>query len=461
MDGRDSHENAMWRESGSLAGVLAAVELPRAIEAVLERTADLAGDKPVAVVAEYPAHLPALEGDQERLAQIIASLVGQAIAIADHGEVHIRAALLAAGELPEIGALLEGDPQDLAHGGPWAWVRIRRTGAVALGQELDTLRESYHRDPDQPRVSRDGYSLKACREIVEGYGGQLWIEMTPEEELGLNIALPLRAARYGNADLSLLYRMVETKLPEGDEATKLILLMVEEETLRDFLSQNLVDAGYRVLAAQDGANVLALARSEKPDLVLLDLDSRDPPGFDVAMVLKQDTSARDIPLLFITSIADPDVGMRMGAVNFLVRPQGTGKLLSAIESVLESGISLSARVLVVEPNDITREMIIHLIQSLGYRVTEARGAEEAMALTERLTPGLVLINSKLARDRDYWLLRILRQLSHEMEIYIMAEALTEEEGRAAVSRGASGYSQTGRLRELLDTVKDRKGGQEN
>lgn len=444
-----------------MAGTYTAVELPRAIEAVLERTVGLAGDKPVAVIAEYPAHLPAVEGDQEQLAQIIMSLVAQMVAITDRGEIHIGAELLAAGESPQIATLLEGKPENLSRGGPWALVRVTGKGTTGLGRDLASLRESYHRTQEQPRVSRDGYSLKICRDIVEGYGGELWIELVPGEGFCLNMALPLRAARYGNADLTPLYRMVETKLPEGDKAIKMILLMAEEETLRDFLSQNLAKAGYRVLPAHDGASVLALARSEKPDLILLDLDARDPPGFDVAMVLKQDNNTRDIPVLFMTSVADPDVGMRMGAVNILVRPEGTGKLLAAIESVLESGISPSARVLVIESNDITREMIIHWIQSLGYRVTEARGAEEAMALAERLEPGLVLINSKLARDRDYWLLRSLRQLSHDVEIYIMAEALTEEEGKAAVSRGASGYSQTGRLRELLDTVRDRKNGSEN
>jgi CheY-like chemotaxis protein len=444
-----------------LAGTYVAVELPRAIEAVLERAIGLAGEKPVAVIAEYPAHLPAVEGEQERLTEIIASLVAQMIAVLDHGEIYIGAELLAAGESPQIATVLEGKPNNLSRGGPWALVRVMGKGATGMGRDLASLRDSYHRTQEQPRVARDGYSLKTCRDIVEGYGGDLWIELIPEQGFRLNIALPLRAARYGNADLGPLYRMVETKLPEGDEAVKVILLMAEEEPLRDFLSQNLAKAGYRVLPAYDGANVLALARSEKPDLILLDLEARDPPGFDVAMVLKQDSSTRDIPVLFISSIMDPDVGMRMGAVNILVRSEGTGKLLSAIESVLESGISPSARVLVIESNDNTREMIIHWIQSLGYRVTEARGAEEAIALAERLAPGLVLINSKLARDRDYWLLRSLRQFSHDMDIYIMAEAITDEEGKAAVSRGASGYSQTGRLRELLDTVRDRKGGLEN
>jgi DNA-binding NarL/FixJ family response regulator len=127
---------------------------------------------------------------------------------------------------------------------------------------------------------------------------------------------------------------------------------------------------------------------------------------------------------------------------------------------LESGISPSSRVLVVEANDVTRETIIQMIQSQGYRVTEARGPEEALALAERLSPRLILVNSQIAQERDYWLLRSLRPLSHDVDIFVLADVLSEEEGRAAISRGASGYSQTGRLRELLDTLEDRKTNKE-
>lgn len=441
-------------------GEIIAVELPRSIEAAIERTAGLIGEKPVTLVAEYPAHLPAVEGDQEKLTHIISSLIAQVISLTDSGEVHIGAELLAAGETPQIHIPLNGTPGNLSEGGPWALVKVTGSGYVSLGMDLTTLKQELSQNQDQPRTYRDGLSITACKEVVKGYGGELWIEGIPGKGIRFNVALPLRAARYGSADLSSLRRMVESSLPGHDETTKTILLMTEEEGLRDLLSNDLSEAGHHVVVASDGANVLGLARAEHPDLILLDLDARDPTGFDVATVLKQDTEARDIPVLFITSIADPDVGIRMGAVSFVVRPEGTGKLLSAIDVVLESGISPSSRVLVVEPNDITRETIIHLIQSHGYRVTEARGPEEALALAERLAPRLVLINSKISQERDYWLLRGLRNISHDVDIFVMADVLSEEEGKAAISRGASGYSQTGRLRELLDTLEERKGHQE-
>ena len=73
----------------------------------------------------------------------------------------------------------------------------------------------------------------------------------------------------------------------------------------------------------------------------------------------------------------------------------------------------------------------------------------------------MLANAQLAQERDYWLVRQLRQSSGDIEIYVMAEVLTDEEGQAAMSRGAAGYSDTGKLPDLLDRVKGVQNGAEN
>jgi CheY-like chemotaxis protein len=143
-------------------------------------------------------------------------------------------------------------------------------------------------------------------------------------------------------------------------------------------------------------------------------------------------------------------------VNFMVRPAGTGALVSAIHSVLNSLPSPSSRVLVVEPDDAAREMMILMIQAYGYRVTEATGPEEALALAEHVKPGLILLNAKLAQERDYWLVRGLRQVPSDFEIFVLADAMSDAEGQAAISRGASGYSETDKLPDLLDRVRGRK-----
>lgn len=438
---------------------ISAVELPRAIEAAINLSIGIAGSKPVAVIAEYPAHLPAVQGHQDELAKIISSLISESISLMEQGEINVTAELLPAGDERHAQEVHDREPDELVEGGPWAIVHVAASGSDALGLGVDEILAVLEKKGEQPRIGRDGYSISKCMEIIKDFGGHFWVEEMPDDGIRLNFALPLRAAFLADADLSSLRRAVETRISDEDEATKTILLLTEEQGLQDLLAKDLEEAGYRIITATDGANLLALARTEQPDLVLLDLVTREQTGFDVAMVLKQDIYARNIPILFLTSVSDPEVGLRMGAVGFMIRPEGTGRLLSAIDAVLSSGISPTSRVLIIEPNDTTRESMILMIQAQGYRVTEARGAEEAIALAERIEPSLVLVNSQLAQERDYWLLRSLRQLSDEIDIFVLADVMTEEEGRAALSRGASGYSETGKLREILEDRKDRFPGQ--
>jgi CheY-like chemotaxis protein len=202
---------------------------------------------------------------------------------------------------------------------------------------------------------------------------------------------------------------------------------------------------------------LSLAREEVPDLIPLDMLSREPGALDVAMVLKQDHRTVSIPVLFLTSMGDP-AGEKLGAASFIVRPSGTAALISTIQAVLGAGISPAGRVLVIEHDDATREVLVMMIQGHGYRVTEAAGAEEGLALAEHIPPELVLVNAQMAQERDYWLLRGLRQLGHPFDIFVLADALTEAEGRAAVDRCASGFSETGQLPQLLDEVRRKKEG---
>ncbi len=145
----------------------------------------------------------------------------------------------------------------------------------------------------------------------------------------------------------------------------------------------------------------------------------------------------------------------MGAASFLVRHAGTGSLLATVRSVLHEGLSPATRVLVVEPDEVILENIVMMIQASGYRVTVATAPEEALVLAERVDPGLILVNAQLARERNHWLLRSLRQNSEESEIIVLATALSDEEGQAAINRGASGYGETGDLSDLLDQVMKR------
>jgi DNA-binding response OmpR family regulator len=286
----------------------------------------------------------------------------------------------------------------------------------------------------------------------------MWAERQPGGGASICLVLPFQA-EVAEPDMTSLRRTVESRLPGGMTPPRTLLLVVDNPGLGDLLSRDLLAAGYGVMLSGNGSDGLTVARQTRPDLILLDLMARQPAAFDVAMLLKQDRRTRNIPVLFLTLVGDPKGEVSVRAVNFLVRPSGTGALVAAINALLTSGVSPSARVLVVEQDAAVRDMMVMMIQDQGYRVTEAAAAEEALALAERVGLGLILVNASLAKERDFWLLRRLRQVSADAGIFVLADGLSEADGRAAISRGASGYSDTGKLPDLLNQVRDRSARQ--
>jgi CheY-like chemotaxis protein len=414
------------------------VDLPRVIEQAIDQISSVLGERPVSVVAEYPAHLPAVDSAPEELSGALAGLIAATVTRAHHGEVVVRASL--ASEVPA------GAPASATRG-PWALVSIAPRGNGLTGEMLQaTMDETTAADGEA------ALSPAASRRVIQDMGGLVWVDEAPSTP-EVRVLLPLRAAVAPATDVSSLRRTLGHHLPESGEPTRRLLILVDDPKVREILATELAAAGYHVVAASEGGEVLSLARQEDPDAILLDILARDPTAFDIAMVLKQDMRIGRIPVLFMTSVGDPEAGMRMGAVDFVVRPTGTGALITAIEAALNAVRQPVARVLVVESNEALRETMVLMIQSHGYRVTEAGGPEEALVLAERVQPGLVLVNAALAQDRDYWLLRGLRQISADIPVFVLAEALSDAEGKAAVRRGASGYTQTGKLPDLLSRVK--------
>ena len=329
-------------------------------------------------------------------------------------------------------------------------------GDAAESFQVAVIRDSWDR---AGKVEKPMLGLSECRVIVERFGGTLWVEPPNDAGLRLVFSLPLQAAQSAAADVSELRSIVEAHFPNGEEPVRTLLAMVEDPALLGLLTEELGEAGYRVIGTQDGGDVLSLARTEEPDLVLIDMMARDPAALDIAMVLKQDHRTLSLPVLFLSSMADPQAGeVRLGAASFLVRPVGTGALVSTIQTVLDSGIAPSGRVLVTEGDEVARETIVMMIQAHGYRVTEAASPEEALALAEHVPPDLALVSASMAQERDYWLLRGLRRIDHEFDIFVLAEAYSEADRQEAVDKGASGYSETGKLAQLLDEMRKRREG---
>ncbi len=113
-----------------------------------------------------------------------------------------------------------------------------------------------------------------------------------------------------------------------------ILVVDDEPSILDVLSYNLTKAGHQPIVAQDGERALEMARSECPDLVILDLML---PGLDGLEVCRRLRQHGDLPIIMLTAKdeeIDRVVGLEVGADDYVVKPFSVRELMARVKSVL-------------------------------------------------------------------------------------------------------------------------------
>lgn len=121
-----------------------------------------------------------------------------------------------------------------------------------------------------------------------------------------------------------------------------ILLVEDNEMNRDMLSRRLERKGYTVTLALDGAEGVAKARADLPDLILMDMSLPVIDGWDATRQLKGDEQTRRIPIIALTAhamAADEQRAREAGCDDFDTKPIELPRLLGKMEALLARGTS--------------------------------------------------------------------------------------------------------------------------
>jgi CheY-like chemotaxis protein len=125
-----------------------------------------------------------------------------------------------------------------------------------------------------------------------------------------------------------------------------ILLVEDNEMNRDMLSRRLERRGYSVTMAIDGQQGVDMARTEKPDLILLDMSLPIIDGWEAARRIKADPESKDVPLIALTAHAmsgDREKTLEAGCDEYDTKPVELPRLLGKIQKLLEArGVPLPA-----------------------------------------------------------------------------------------------------------------------
>lgn len=116
-----------------------------------------------------------------------------------------------------------------------------------------------------------------------------------------------------------------------------VLIIEDNDDNRDMLSRRLRRHGFDVVTAAEGRSGIEMARSEAPDLVLLDLNMPDLDGWQVSQMIKSEPETRHLPIIAITAhevAGNRERLLDIGCADYHVKPVQLPVLLSQIEAIL-------------------------------------------------------------------------------------------------------------------------------
>ena len=167
-----------------------------------------------------------------------------------------------------------------------------------------------------------------------------------------------------------------------------ILIVDDERRLVSLVQSYLTQDGFRVVTANNGREALAVARKEKPDLIILDIMMPEMNGYDF---MRQHRNERSTPIILLTARVDDEekvVGLELGADDYMTKPFRPRELMARVHAVLRRTENQLPVVQILKVMDITLDRDQRVVQ-IGYWLVELTPSEFDLLAALMAAPGRV------------------------------------------------------------------------
>ena len=257
------------------------------------------------------------------------------------------------------------------------------TGIGIAPADQEEIFESFRQASATTKGVREGtgLGLAITKRLVEQHGGKIWVESELGKGSRFYITFPMAGLDAGQAESEVV--------SEPERTARLVLMASPHVAFREEINQLLEKAGFEVVRAASGADVLQKASKLHPNLILLDIGISGKSGWETLHDLKSSPETSKIPVIIVSPTDERKMGLSLGAVDCLVTPLSNEVVLASVRGALNSQDAL--HVLIVEDDADMRQLIADTLVTEGHTPVLAGNAKEALlALASSQVDAIVL-----------------------------------------------------------------------
>jgi PAS domain S-box-containing protein len=360
------------------------VDFRQIAEVVLTISRPLLAGKPLELKNEIGEDLPAVDGDENRLQQIMYNLVGNAIKFTESGSITVSAKELkverlkveGSGELKVEGWQVEGSqpnlqpsnlqpsnlqpsnlqpsnlqPSNLQPANSFLEITVSDTGIGIPPDKFTDIFQTF--EQVDASISREyggtGLGLSITKQLVELHGGNIRVESKLGQGSRFIFTLPISTQIISPTPdrNQALARLREEAAPPqllpsqiAPSNGQFTILVVDDEPINlQVVANHLSLQNYAIIQASNGMEALAKIESGlRPDLILLDIMMPKMSGYEVCKKIREQFPASEMPIVMLTAknqVSDLVEGLSAGANDYLTKPVLKNELLARIKTHIE------------------------------------------------------------------------------------------------------------------------------
>jgi signal transduction histidine kinase/CheY-like chemotaxis protein len=325
------------------------------------------------LVFEDTTGLPPLMTDESKVSQILRNFISNALKFTEHGEVRVAARL--------------------SEDGDSVVFSVKDTGIGIAAEDQERIFEEFTQLDNylQRRVRGTGLGLPLTRQLAQLLGGRVWLE----SELGVGSTFFVSVARiYHPAEpIQAPEPLVSRGRWEADPSRLPVLIVEDQPDMIHTYQEMLRGTLFQLVPARTTSEARQILKSLRPRVIVLDVMLKTEDTWAFLAELKREAATRDIPVLVVTQIDDPQKARALGADAFARKPVGRDWLLNQLTAF--SPAAEPRRLLVIDDDEVARYLFRNLLRDAPFVVSEAASGAEGVEMARLHKPDVVVCDMRL------------------------------------------------------------------